>query len=113
PILHFHASTGQCVWLGASTIPLGFVAGTPLPAPRTHDLAPGDILALLTDGIFEYENGRSEPFGEARVGEIIRQHQNEEMSRLLEIVVQEVERFAGNAPQKDDMTALLVRRLPR
>jgi phosphoserine phosphatase RsbU/P len=112
PILHFEAGTGRCTWVGASTIPLGFVAGTPLPAPRTQGLAPGDILALITDGIFEYENGDSEPFGEARIGEIVRKHQNEAMMRLLEIIVQEVERFASGAPQKDDMTILLVRRLP-
>jgi phosphoserine phosphatase len=112
PLLHFHGASGACEWVGASTIPLGFLTGTPLPAPRTHDLAPGDILALLTDGIFEYENAQDRPFGEGRVGEIVRRHRNEAMSRLLELIVQEVERFAGGAPQKDDMTALLVRRLP-
>jgi len=112
PLLHFHAASGKCDWLGASTIPMGFVAGMPLPAPRSHDLAPGDILALITDGIFEYENALSEPFGESRVGELVRRHQDEPMSRLLELIVQEVERFAGPAPQNDDMTLLLVRRLP-
>jgi sigma-B regulation protein RsbU (phosphoserine phosphatase) len=112
PLLHFQAATGACEWLGASTIPLGFVAGAPLPPPRTYNLGPGDILALVTDGIYEYENGESEPFGEGRVGEIVRSHRGEPMSRLLEILVEEVERFAAGAPQKDDMTILLVRRLP-
>ena len=112
PLLHFHAASGNCEWLGASAMPMGMVAGMPLPAPRAHDLAPGDILALITDGIYEYENRRGRPFGEARVEEIVRRHQDEPMSRLLEIIVRKVERFAGGAPQKDDMTILLVRRLP-
>ena len=112
PLLHFHAASGDCEWLGASAMPMGMVAGIPLPAPRAHDLAPGDILALITDGIYEYENRRGRPFGEARVEEIVRRHQDEPMSRLLEIIVRKVERFAGGAPQKDDMTILLVRRLP-
>jgi len=112
PLLHFHAASGKCDWLGASTIPMGFVAGMPLPAPRSYELEPGDILALITDGIYEYEDSRSEPFGEERVGELVRRHQDEPMSRLLELIVQEVERFAGPAPQNDDMTLLLVRRLP-
>jgi serine phosphatase RsbU (regulator of sigma subunit) len=39
-------------------------------------------------------------------------YQHEPMTRLLEKIVQEVERFAELAPQGDDMTMLLVRRLP-
>ena len=112
PLLHFHAAAGRCDWLGASTIPLGFMVGMALPEPRTHQLDPGDILALITDGIFEHENALSEPFGQTRVGDVVRRHQHEPMSRLLELIVQEVERFGGMAPQIDDMTMLLVRRLP-
>jgi phosphoserine phosphatase RsbU/P len=112
PLLHFHAATGQCDWLAASTIPLGFMADLTLPEPRTHQLDRGDILALITDGIFEHENALSEPFGQTRVGDLVRRHQNEPMSRLLELIVREVERFGGMAPQIDDMTMLLVRRLP-
>ncbi len=112
PLLHFHAALGKCDWMGASTIPMGMVAGMPVPPPRAVELEPGDILALLTDGIYEYENARSRPFGEDRVAELVRRHQHEPMAVLLEIIVREVDRFAGRAPQKDDMTILLVRRLP-
>lgn len=112
PLLHFQAASGKCNWLGASTIPLGFVAGMPAPQPRSYELAPGDILALITDGIYEYENQRDEPFGEARIEELVRRNGDEPMSRLLELIVRKVEQFAGKAPQKDDMTILLVRRLP-
>jgi phosphoserine phosphatase RsbU/P len=112
PLLHFHADRGECEWLGASTVPMGSFAGLPLPAARSHVLKPGDILALITDGIFEYENPASEAFGQARVGELIRLHQSERMARLVQQIVQEVERFGGLAPQIDDMTMLLVRRLP-
>src|SRR5262249_41907561 len=100
-------------WLEASTVPMGFMAGMPLPEPRTHELAPGDILALITDGIFEYENSREEAFGQARVADVIRPHQNESMSKLLQLIVGEVERFGGMVPQADDMTMLIVRRLPQ
>jgi phosphoserine phosphatase RsbU/P len=112
PLLHFHAGSGECEWLGASTVPMGSYPGLPLPKARTHDLNPGDILALITDGIFEYENQTAEAFGQKRVGDLIRQHQREPMSRLVQLIVQDVERFGGLAPQADDMTMLLVRRLP-
>ena len=112
PLLHFHAGTGQCEWRGASTVPMGFMAGFPLPSPCTNDLGPGDILALITDGIFEYENPDLEAFGQERVSDLVLKHQNEPMTKLLEKIVSEVERFARLAPQNDDMTILLVRRLP-
>ncbi len=112
PVLHFHAEAGRCEWLGASTVPMGLVSGVPIGRPRTHDLAPGDILAVMTDGIFEYENNAGEPFGEGRAGKLIGESRNEPMSRLVERIVQAVETFAEGAPQKDDMTILLARRLP-
>ncbi len=112
PLLHFHAPTGACEWLDASTVPMGFMAGLPLPEARSHDLAPGDILGLITDGIFEYENPGEEAFGKERVAQIVQEHQKDPMSRLLQRIVSEVERFGGPVPQADDMTMLLVRRLP-
>jgi serine phosphatase RsbU (regulator of sigma subunit) len=46
------------------------------------------------------------------VSALVLQYQHEPMAKVLERIVQEVERFAGLAPQNDDMTMLLVRRLP-
>jgi len=111
PLLLFRAASGECEWLDSSTLPLGVMSGIPLKEPQSCDLAPGDILALITDGVFEYENAAEEPFGEARVGEIVRKHQGEPMSQLTERIAQAVDQFAAGAPQKDDMTILLVRRL--
>jgi serine phosphatase RsbU (regulator of sigma subunit) len=91
---------------------MGLVAGLARKEPNKNELAPGDILALITDGIFEYENPLHQPFGQDRVADLIHTHQDEPMAQLLERIVLEVERFADLAPQKDDMTMLLVRRLP-
>jgi phosphoserine phosphatase len=112
PLLHFHADTGQFEWRGSSTPPMGLMPGLEREAPRSNDLAPGDILALITDGIFEYENPKREPFGQERVSDLMLRHQHEPMAQLLERIVREVERFADLAPQNDDMTMLLVKRLP-
>jgi len=112
PLLHFHAATGRCEWRGSSTPPMGLMPELDRQAPRSNDLGPGDILALITDGIFEYENPHREQFGEDRVSALMLEHQHLPMARLLEKIVQEVERFADLAPQNDDMTMLLVRRLP-
>ena len=112
PLLHFHAATGQCEWRNSSTAPMGMMPGLPRQGPQSNELGPGDILALITDGIFEYENPLLERFGQERVAALVAEHKDEPMAALLERVVREVERFADLAPQKDDMTILLVRRLP-
>ena len=111
PILHFHAAAGECEWLNASTMPMGLMPGSPLEPPEPRELAPGDILAAITDGIYEYENPAGEQFGDARVGEVVAGNRDDSMSALIERMVERVEQFAQGAPQNDDMTILLVRRL--
>jgi serine phosphatase RsbU (regulator of sigma subunit) len=51
-------------------------------------------------------------FGDPRVVELLRAHQNEPMARLIEIIEQNVAAFAAGSPQGDDMTIVLARRLP-
>ncbi len=113
PVVVFRAAMGECEWLQASTMPMGMLSGIPMKPSRTIEMAPGDILALMTDGIFEYENSAGEQFGEDRVGRLLADHRNDPMSRLIETIVGEVDRFAAGAPQNDDMTILMVRRLPQ
>jgi len=112
PIVVFRASGGECEWLKATTMPMGMLSGMPMKPARAIELASGDILALMTDGIFEYENAGGEAFGEERVGRLIARYQNQPMSRLVQMLVEEVDGFAAGAPQNDDMTILLARRLP-
>jgi phosphoserine phosphatase len=112
PLLRYHGARGECEWLKASTVPMGLMTGLPLEQPPALELSPGDILAVMTDGIYEYENPSEEQFGESRVEEIVRQNREAPMSRLVERIVAAVEEFADGAPQNDDMTILLVRRLP-
>ncbi|MFQ5739404.1 MAG: PP2C family protein-serine/threonine phosphatase [Acidobacteriota bacterium] len=112
PLLHYHAASGECEWRGASTTPMGFMAQHGLTAPAGFDLAPGDILGLITDGVFECQNTSSEAFEQARVGALVRQHRNLPMNRLIEIILRKVQEFGGSAPQADDITLVLIRRLP-
>ena len=112
PSILYRAARNACEYLDASTFPMGMLSGVRMKPARPLDLEPGDILALVTDGIFEYENAAGVQFGQARVSQIIGTHRDEPVSRLAERIVREVEAFAAGAPQNDDMTLLLVRRLP-
>jgi len=112
PLLWYHAADRRCEWLDSSTIPLGMMPMLKRKEPRSIDLAPGDILGLMTDGIFECENGGGEAFGEDRVGALVASGEEGPMAELVERIVQEADAFTGGLPQNDDMTILLVRRLP-
>jgi phosphoserine phosphatase len=73
-------------------------------------MQPGDILVLLSDGIYEYCNAANEEFGEKRVEEIVREHHAKPVADLSAVLLGEVQAFAGNAMQEDDMTVVLVKR---
>ncbi len=110
PILHFHAATGACT----AHRPTGFpLAAMPLvrtrPAP-TLSLEPGDVLVLLSDGIYEYCGPHGEQFGEQRVMDVVAAHRHLRMDALGAALLAELERFAAGAPQEDDITVVLVKR---
>jgi len=112
PILHFHAAENRCEWLGATTLPMGFFEMHSRPQSQRLHLDPGDILALITDGVFEAEDEAGVPFGDRRVGELIRRHQAKPMSELVQFLLTDVDAHFAPARQADDVTLLLVRRLP-
>ncbi len=111
PLLHYHAQSEEVEVLSASTVPMGILTGVPLDPPSPIRLAPGDILALISDGVFEYLNHGNEQFGDVRVGEVIQANQNLPMTELIGKLDSAVEQFSAGYPQQDDMTVTLVKRL--
>ena len=110
PIVHFQAATGACARYNPTSFPL---AAMPLTAMRPAvdvDMMPGDILALLSDGVYEYHDRDNELFGEERVEAILRSRHTLPMAELSAVLLADVEAFARGAPQEDDITIVLVKR---
>jgi anti-sigma regulatory factor (Ser/Thr protein kinase) len=78
----------------------------------TLQMQPGDILLVLSDGIYEYHDSGGDQFGEARVEEIVRSHHGASMERLSATLLDAVKAFGAGAPQEDDITVVLVKREP-
>lgn len=110
PILHFRAATGEFANHKPTSFPLAAMALERLGASVTIDMAPGDILALISDGIFEYCDAGAREFGEARVREAIVASAGGSMAALTAEIFARVAAFAAGAPQEDDMTIVLVKR---
>jgi sigma-B regulation protein RsbU (phosphoserine phosphatase) len=110
PILHFQPGSGTCVCYKPTSFPLGAMRLALLPAATTLDMSPGDILLLLSDGIYEYRNANNQDFGQMRVEAIVRDHHHAPAAQLAAILLDSVQQFAAGARQEDDMTVVLVKR---
>ena len=72
-------------------------------------LGPGDVLIAFTDGISEAMDPTDEEWGEDRLIDTIRGCRISSAQQLLECIFDAATRFAGTAPQHDDMTLVVVR----
>ncbi|TXS94081.1 SpoIIE family protein phosphatase [Parahaliea maris] len=109
PILHYRADADSCDWYGPTTFPLGTVAVEKAAPIRNLALEPGDILAVLSDGVYECE-GEGGLFGRERVANMVRDLQHGPMSELAASLLRSLEAFAGALEQQDDLTIVLVKR---
>mgnify|MGYP006185796713 CR=1 FL=1 len=75
------------------------------------DLAPGDWIVLLSDGIYEHEDVDGRQFGRGRVEQIVQDHHLDAPPDLAGRLLSAVQAHAGGAPQDDDITMVLIRRL--
>jgi phosphoserine phosphatase len=112
PTLHFHAATGHFDWYQPTSFPMGVMELDEPDKAKRLLLEPGDILGLISDGVYEYAAADESQFGEERVADIIREHQTLSMAELSQRLVDGAIAFGGEAPQADDITLVLVKRLP-
>ena len=111
PLLHYHAAERRVEWRDASVLPLG-VADDPMDDPiETMHLAPGDVIALLTDGFYEYVGPGRAMFEKDRVAELVAAHRCRPAREILDAILAAVREFAQGAPQLDDMTAVIIKRM--
>jgi len=110
PILHFRAASGECAQHKPTSFPLGAMRLSKLKPAAILEMAPGDILVMLSDGIYEQANAAGEEFGVDRVRDLVRAHQWQAVATLGQTLLDAVKTFAQGAPQEDDITIVLVRR---
>ena len=97
-----------------SNLPLGVFPNTAYE-DQTLVLAPGTTLFLYTDGLTEAKNENREQFtrnGVIKVLRIFMADKKPSLENLVSSMSQAAHHFAGNAPQSDDLTMLVVRFAP-
>lgn len=110
PILHFRAETSECVWLGSTARPLGMLSPLLLKDAVNVELAPGDILAMMTDGVYECVDPDGKEFGREGVAQLLAEHHSDPLEDLVKTVQETVRDHRRGAPPEDDVTVVLLRR---
>jgi phosphoserine phosphatase len=110
PILWYKYSTDEVSTVEANGIPLGMIAGIEYSNGTEGSLESGDVLALVTDGFFEWENPQGEEFGVARMETVLRESRDLPAEEIVIRLRAAVANFCEGTEQKDDLTAVILRR---
>jgi phosphoserine phosphatase RsbU/P len=118
PILQRHAE-GRWSEHRPTGFPLGALPMAAAREPASLVFQPGELLVLLSDGIYEQEDAAGERFGAARVRAVVdawlaaeARSPGRGLDGLSQALLGAVQAHAGAAAQDDDITLVLLRREP-
>ena len=96
--------------LKADGVILGIFPGAKYKLSETS-LSPGDMLFAFSDGVTETQNEVDEEFGEERLISLLQQNRTAPAAAIRDLVTASLREFKGAAPQYDDVTMIVVRRV--
>ncbi len=110
------SADGSCRELQAGGLILGML---PMQSYGQEEvtLAPGDVIALFTDGITEAastevpEPAEEEQFGEERLLEIVQANRHKSAGEIKDAVMRSVADFTHGVSQSDDITLVVIKRV--
>lgn len=102
---------GTCETCSIGGLPVGVLEDSEY-APCEVVLDYGDTLVLFSDGIPEAVDEADEEYGEERLAELLSVHREGPLAGVVEAVRADLEGFRGGAPVGDDVTLVLLKRLP-
>ena len=88
--------------------PLGVRLPVNIPQ-REIEIAPGDVLVLHSDGIYETRNAGDEVSGLERLQHVVRDSGGESAERLRDSILADLAGFRGTVEQDDDVTIVVCR----
>ena len=107
--MYFSSETGGAKLLDTKgdNFPLGILEESDYQETQVA-LRPGDRVIFYTDGIVEAMNEKQEIFGFERLLDVLQSAGPISADELLREILNKVKLFAGNAPQHDDLTLIVV-----
>ena len=90
-------------------LPLGVQEDNVFDPEEVVALLPGDVIVFSTDGVDETRDAAGEQFGRERLLEIVQANRQHPAAVIITAIRAAVRKFAGNTPQKDDITAVILK----
>ncbi|MDE3196054.1 MAG: SpoIIE family protein phosphatase [Acidobacteriota bacterium] len=103
-------ASGECEQLHGGGPVLGILPSIEYSEYRVN-LEFGDSLVIYSDGVTEAADTKSEEFETDRLGNAVAAHRNEPAQAIVRHVNQAVADFTVGAPQSDDITLIVARRV--
>jgi serine phosphatase RsbU (regulator of sigma subunit) len=108
PMLLYRAATQTIQEILIPGMPLGYSA-TAQYEQQTFDLAPGDTLLLMSDGLPERLNTANEEYGYPAVEALFAEVATEAPDAIIQRLTQGGETWANGRPQDDDITLVVLK----
>ena len=112
PLFRCVHANGELIETGADGVPLGLVPQNEYGSATKFSLDPGDSVLLITDGLFEWPNATGESYGLKRLRNAIRASPSVTTDEMIQRLYDQSQEFAGKVAQEDDVTIVVIRRLP-
>jgi sigma-B regulation protein RsbU (phosphoserine phosphatase) len=112
PLFRCVSANNELIESGADGLPLGLVPQNEYGTATKFSLDPGDSVLLITDGLFEWPNAAGESYGLERLRNAIRASSFLTTEETIQRLYDQSREFAGNVAQEDDVTIVVIRRLP-
>ena len=103
-------ASGEATMLEGGGPVLGILPIAPYSQMSTQ-LDRGDMLVLYSDGVTEATNLNYDEFGEDRLIEALKAHRTEPATAIVDAVTKALAEFTAGAPQADDITLVVGRRV--
>ncbi len=103
----YKLSGGTVESLALPSFPLGLSERSDF-ATASFPFVSGDRLLFVTDGFVEASNAAGEPFGFERLEDLLRAEAASDAARLREVIAAAVDAHAGDKPQEDDRTIVIL-----
>ncbi len=98
---------GEVIELEAPSYPLGVRRDTAYEI-RQQELAPGDLMLVLTDGYMEAVGAAGEPFGWRRLSERLRELDSDDTERVVADLARTLRSHLGATAPQDDVTLIAI-----
>ena len=108
PAVIFDQSSEKFEELTGHALPLGVSEEAGYQESQSK-LAPGQIILIGTDGIWESQNTAGQMFGKERFRNVIRSHAPKSAKEILQAVFDEIDKFCHPLENEDDVTLVVVK----